>query len=165
MKKAVIVSSVLLIGITTGIAVLNGPQPTKAVDSPLTTQVDQQSKELANHEARITNTENNVKDLQTNTNTTPSTNQVAVPDATPTPTPTAPVVEPTQVTVVSYKQIPVDNGTDCEFTYSDGTTYTWHWQTVNPHGSWQTSGDGSNGHWVSTTSTSGDCDSTSIGNH
>lgn len=125
MKKKILsaVVAVAIIGGLIGATVLSAPQSTGADTSPITTEVDNQQKELSNHEARITNNESNIKDLQTNTNTPPSPTQVSVP-ASPPPAP---------ITITSYLQIPVDNqGVDCQLTYSDGTTYQWHWQVYNP---------------------------------
>ena len=54
----------------------------------LNQQVQKQGEELDNHEARITNTENDVKDIQQNTGTAPSTNRQTVPSvSTPAATP------------------------------------------------------------------------------
>lgn len=36
------------------------------------------------------------------------------------------------VTVTAFQQISLPNGnTDCEYTYSNNTTYRWHWSTVD----------------------------------
>ncbi len=163
-KKIIFISVIVVLGLIAGISLVSKPQNAKAVDSPLTTQVDQQNKELANHEARITNTENNVQDLQANTNTAPSKTQMTVPSTAEPSTP-APAVAPTPVTVVSYRAIPVGESTDCEYTYSDGTTYQFHWKVVTHGSAWVTDGNGQNGHSVSTTNTniSGKCDSSVVG--
>ena len=125
-KKLLLITPVMLLA-TIGVATaLSNPEPTKATDSPLVQQVD-------NHEARITNTENDVEDLQTKTNTPPSTTRVNVPSVTTSvSTPTEPTVPPPSVLVVAYEKIPVnDTDIDCQLTYSDGTTYKWHWKTYN----------------------------------
>ena len=54
----------------------------------LNQQVQKQGEELDNHEARITNTEADVGELQKNTGTAPSTNRQSVPSvSTPAPAP------------------------------------------------------------------------------
>lgn len=132
LKVTGLVAGVVVAGTVIGVAALNSPDKTDATDSPLVTQVDQQEKKLNNHEARITNTENDVKDLQNKTNTSPSTVRVEVPasQSSPAPTPSAPVSDAkTPIKVVSYRQIPLDNGDiDCEYTYADGTKYRWNWK-------------------------------------
>jgi hypothetical protein len=72
------------------------------------------------------------------------------------------------VTVTAYEQIPTDalGDIDCKLSYSDATTYQWHWQTIDPNGSWVTDGSGQNGHWVAATETYGPygkCDRSLIG--
>lgn len=94
-------------------------------------QNEHQDNVLANHEARITNTENDVSQLQGNT-TIVERVEVPVVVTQPVPTPEAPAPEPEPVVVTAYEQVPV-SGTediDCKYTYSDGTTYQWHWFTV-----------------------------------
>lgn len=65
-KKNVIVSSIITavtIGAVSGVAAISSsPQTAGADDSPIVQQ-------LSDHERRLKNTENNVKDLQTNTGT------------------------------------------------------------------------------------------------
>lgn len=163
MKKTAIITFVTILALAGGVFALNNPQPTKAVDSPLVTQVDNQGKQLANHEARISNTENDVKDLQTNTNTAPSSNRTAVPDAAPQPTPQTPVLPPAPITVSAFEIIPSGPNSDCKLTYTDGTTYQWNWKVINAQGAWQTDGNGQNGHWVQTTQINGQCDQSVIG--
>ncbi len=107
---------------------------------PIVQEVTHQGEVLENHEARITNTENDVKDLQTNTQTAPSPTRVVVNEVTTPPASqplyTEPVTQPTPepappVVVTSYRKIVVDEyQTDCELTYSDGTTYRWAWETT-----------------------------------
>ena len=108
----------------------------------------------------------------TPTTTTPTVSPKATkaPASNPSAQPTAalPSTQPTAtsaVTIVAYKQIPIDNlgDIDCEYTYSDGTTYTWQWQTVNPKGSWTTNSMGQDGHYTATTVDSGFCDQNVIG--
>jgi len=57
--------------------------------------------------------------------------------------------QPTPVTVVAVEQVPVAGGkdVDCKLTYSDGTTYQWHWKIVGG----------------TTTNTSGYCDERIVG--
>lgn len=136
-KRYVYATLILLSGLSVGGLTLTKGD---ATDDP--TQIAQvvahQGEVLDNHEARITNTENDVKDLQSNTNTPPSTTRVSVPTPSqPAPTPTsdptpAPTPQPAPVTVVAYEQIPIENSEniDCRYTYSDSTTYQWDWKTV-----------------------------------
>lgn len=137
-KKHYIVTGVLVVGLAAGglVAALNQPQQTGADTSPLTTEVDRQGQELSNHEARISNLENNQKDIQNNTNTPASSTQVSVPAAntkqtvvstpsqpsdssTPDPTPS-----PTIITIVSYSkgQIDPQGHYVCHLVNSDGST-------------------------------------------
>lgn len=137
MKRITVVSSIALTTLVTGVvyANLNPSEASTTEVTPIVQQVDRHESELDNHEARITNVEADVSDLQANTNTAPSVQRVEVPEPTaPTPEPQPePTPEPEPVTVVSYRQIPVEGteDTDCEYTYSDGTTYQWHWQKVH----------------------------------
>lgn len=157
-RALIIGGSVIALGAVTGVVALNSPSQTGATDiPPIQQQVDNQQKELDNHDARITNNENDIKSLQGATNTAPSSNNVAVPTVTPAPT-------PVPITVTAYEKIVLDaNSTDCEYTYSDGTTFQWHWQTTDPHGSWVTDGVGQNGHWVPSVDTTGVCDQSAVG--
>lgn len=90
--------------------------------------------------------------------TTQPTSSSTTSNSTTTPT-------PPPVTVVSYKKIPLDSlgNIDCQYTYSDGTTYEWQWQKVNPQGAWMENSEGQGGHYVSSTSTNGYCDNSVIG--
>lgn len=128
MKKSTVVASIVLTTLATSVAYANlNPYVASTTEQPpIIQQVEKHEAELDNHEARITNVESDVSDLQTNTNTAPSVQRVEVPVVV-TPQP-----EPVAVTVVSYRQIPVEGteDTDCEYTYSDGTTYRWRWETV-----------------------------------
>lgn len=115
----------------------------------LNQQVQRQGEQIDNHEARITNNENDISDLQDNTSTPPRSSRVDVPSVTtppaeplpassetePTPQP-EPEPEPEPIVVVSYEQVPMNTGynnedMDCKLTYSDGTTYQWHWKVVS----------------------------------
>lgn len=135
MKKLIIGSAVLLTLATATSLALTQPSNLMA-ESDLPIKVQHQQEQLDNHEARITNTENDVTGLQNKTSTPPSVQRVEVPVVQPAPvsqpSPTPPEPEPTPVTVTSYEQIPVENSedVDCKYTYSDGTTYQWHWKTV-----------------------------------
>lgn len=161
-KITLAAAGAIVVGVLGGVAAMNNPAPTKATDSPLVQQVDSQSKELDNHEARITNTENDVKDLQNKTGTPPTSNKVNVPPVT-APAQTQQTT-PQTIIVASFEQIDEGGGNmDCKFTYSDGTTYQWHWKTVNPQGSWQTDSFGQNGHWTESMQTTGSCASQDIG--
>lgn len=128
--KKLLIGSTILIGLSTATSfALTSPMNLEA-ESDLPVKVQKHQEQLDNHEARITNVEADVADLQTNTNTAPSVQRVEVPvPVAPVPTP-EPTPEPVPVTVVSYRQIPDGENTDCEYAYSDGTTYTWDWKTV-----------------------------------
>lgn len=73
--------------------------------------------------------------------------------------------QPSPPTVTTVTQIPVGDAgdVDCEYVYSDGTTYQWHWRTVKQQGSWVTDSSGNNGHWLPSTSESGTCDQSTVG--
>lgn len=160
MKKytSTISLATLLVGVIVGGATLTH---TKAEPLPDATsqlgiletvlrQNEHQGNVLANHEARITNTEADVNYLQGETTT--NTVRVEVPVVTTTPVPT-PEPTPEPVTVVGYEQIPVE-GTediDCKYTYSDETTHQWHWKTVEYN------------QGTKITSTAGTCDYSDIG--
>lgn len=132
-----------------------------STDSPTTIQGvnevnDHQQSQLDNHEARISNTENDVSGLQQSTNTPQSSNRVTVPGVTPPPTSqAAPDVTPppTPVTVASYEQlsVPGSEDIDCKLTYTDGSTHTWRWKTVTYN------------QGTATTQLSGRCDPSIIG--
>jgi cell division protein FtsB len=124
MRKKILSLSVLAAMLGLGISTATqAPVATKAVDSPLVTQVDKQQSQLDNHEARISNTENDVKDLQDKTGTPPSTTRVTVPVAMPggtiIPVP-VPGVEPVKV-VNAVLRIAENGGHYCDLTYSDGS--------------------------------------------
>lgn len=132
MRKAIIVPAIALTTLVTGVvyANLNPSEASTTEVTPIVQQVERHESELDNHEARLTNVEADVSDLQQNTNTPPSVQRVEVPVVVPqTPAP-EPTPEPTPVTVVSYREIPDGENTDCELTYSDGTTYRWDWETI-----------------------------------
>lgn len=127
-KRLVLTTGVLIIGSIIGVAALQNPESTTAVDSPIAQEVDRQGQVLNNHEGRITNTENDVKDLQSNTGTPPSVTRVEVP-AQP-PSAPAPIQPP--ITIVGYEVIPIpgSENKDCKYTYSDGSTRQFLWQIV-----------------------------------
>ena len=144
-KKLVIAISSLAVvsGVIIGGMTVTRGSATTPTPPDLTPQIQAQQTQLNNHEARITNTESDVKDLQSNTKTAPSTVKADVPVAEVTPSiepapqvVSTPIVveqvKPTPVTVTAYEKIPVadSENVDCKFTYSDGTTYQWHWLTV-----------------------------------
>lgn len=137
MKKKLIlttIASVLTIGAVSGaVALTSKPQNSGADTTPISSTLQQQQDELNNHEARITNNESNISALgdKTGTNTT-TVVQVPAPATQTTPT-AAPATTPapSPVTVTAYEQIPIDsNNIDCKLTYSDGTTYQWHWKVA-----------------------------------
>lgn len=126
LKKKLITGGVVIALAAGGVtAALNSPQTTGADTSPVTTQLQQHSDELANHEARITNTENDVKDLQDKTSTPPSSTRVEVPVYIPAPavTQSSPsVTAPAPVTVTgSGLMIGGQYDGYCILTYSDGS--------------------------------------------
>jgi hypothetical protein len=105
---------------------------------PIVQQVQHNTEELDNHESRITNLENDTKDLQNKTGISSSPNNTTPPPVT-TPKADKPltqssggtIADPEPVTVTAYEKINVDDSeTDCRITYSDSTTYQWVWQTV-----------------------------------
>lgn len=122
MKKVYIAlaSSLLVVGGVSALT-LNNPTPTKAIDSPIVQQVQHQQEELGNHDARITNTENDVKDLQAKTSTPPSSTRVIVKEVT-TPATVEPLstASPTVVTTASYELGGEKDGF-CKLVYSDNT--------------------------------------------
>lgn len=132
------------------------PEYPKVETSPVYTTSDQNAI-LENHEARISNTEKDVTDLQANTNTPPSSDRVEVPP------PPAVVVqqteqatqipEPEPVVVTAYEVINIEGSEDqdCKLTYSDGTTHQWHWKTVEYNQS------------TKTTNAIGKCDGSIVG--
>lgn len=125
-SKKILISGVLVIGIAAGgiVAALNQPQHTGADSSPLTQEVDRQGQELANHESRITNTENDVKALQNNTNTPPATHVSVPADNTTQTVVSTPTVtqQAAPITVTSSKFSGSTTSGVCELTYSDGST-------------------------------------------
>lgn len=110
-------------------------------EPPIVTEVRHQGEVLDNHEARIGNLETDVADVQANTNTTPSPNKVSVPSvstpsvtvtADPTPTPPAPAPEAKPIVVEGYAIVNIEGSEDqdCKVTYTDGTSYQWHWKQI-----------------------------------
>jgi hypothetical protein len=110
---------------------------------------------------RPTHTDNTPQTSATPTATAPARTTTSV--TAQTATTDAPTSVP--VTVTAYEQIPLDSdGTmDCKLTYSDATTYQWHWQTITQQGTWMTDGQGANGHWVAATNNFGTCNQSVIG--
>lgn len=165
-KKIVVAVVASTLIATAGVSAVAVNQATGAdSEPPIVQEVHQQGEQLENHEARITNAENDISDLQENTNTAPSTNRVEVPVVSSTPS-SNPDPEPTPapVTVVSFQQIGVGGGDyDCKYTYSDGTTHRWLWKDYTEQGSWVTDSNGNNGHWVGTTRTVGNCTANAVG--
>lgn len=161
-KAIVLTSTVVILGVVAGVASQTQPNEAGADTSPITTTLD-------NHEKRITNAENNIKVLQTATGSSDSPDNVPVPavvtNTSTTSTATTTQTSPTPgVTVTSFREIVLDASTsDCEYTYSDDTTYQWHWKTINPQGAWVTDGSGQNGHWQQTTQVMGECSDKALG--
>lgn len=118
-------------------------------------QIQHQEETLDNHEDRITNTEKDVKEVQENTGTQPSTEKVVVREVVtqaPVPTPEP----PKPVTVVAFEVIPVADYFNCKHTYSDGTDKVFKWK-------WFGTTTTEQGQVFKTTSTSGYCDEKAIG--
>jgi hypothetical protein len=176
-KRFIITAGISLatLGTLGGTALMATPSKTAAVDSPIVQTVNTQSTKLANHEARIKNAESNIRDLQIKTGTPISQQAVVVPaDDSGTIAPVssssavvpdaAPVETAPAVTVTAYKEIVLDaDNSDCEYTYSDGSKSVFRWKTTNPQGSWQTDGQGNNGHWVKSVSYHNFCDDKALG--
>lgn len=158
-KNGLIAAAVIAVSVA-GVAAVNNPTPVTATDTtPTEQQVDKNTQELSNHESRITNSENDIKALQDNTGTSPSSNDTSV--SAPA---VAPVTSPVAITVASYEKIDLGNqNIDCKYTYTDGTTYQWHWQTWNPQASWETDSMGQNGHWVGGIETHNECSDIALG--
>lgn len=158
---AIITATVVPVTVAANLA----SQKTGATEEPpIIQEIRHQGEVIDNHEDRITNTEADVADLQANTNTPPSQTRTVVREVQ-TPAPTEPVTvpapdptpepAPVPVTVVAYLQIPTGEGymnenMDCEYTYSDGTTYRWLWREVEFN-------------QVKITRTHGNCSATAIG--
>jgi hypothetical protein len=147
MKKTLIITGLALGVAATGISasmILNGFANGEWDLPGLQQQVQHNTEQLSNHEARIQNAEANVKQLQDNTSVTPPTQQTVPTVATPeapqltqststaavaTPASvvaTVPDVTPTAPTFVSFS-FHTDPGTCNEYetdTYSDGSTTT-----------------------------------------
>ncbi len=171
-RTLIIASTVLTLGVTGGATYMaTTPTPKTGADtSPIVTQID-------NHETRIKNLEGNVTVLQTKTGTAPAATNTPVPvvtapvvgstttSATPVDTvPTATTATVAPIVVTAYKEIVIDADTsDCQYTYSDGSTYVFHWKTTNLKGSYAEDGNGANGRYLKTVSYSGSCDSRAIG--
>lgn len=167
-RTLIIASTVLTLGVTGGATYMAiTPTPKTGADtSPIVTQID-------NHETRIKNLEGNVTVLQTKTGTAPAATNTPVPvvtapvvsspTTTTTPVDTVPTATVAPVVVTAYKEIVIDADTsDCQYTYSDGSTYVFHWKTRGPD-SWVTDGNGDNGHSVKSINHNGYCDKNAIG--
>lgn len=153
-------AAVLVVGLVVGGATWGRTLATEK--PPIVQEVEHQGEVLDNHEDRITNNEADIEDLQSTTNTPPSPGRTVVREVI-TPSPTQPIyTEPTPepepepvIVVTAFRQIPVNEGynnenVDCELTYSDNTTYRWHWKTVTYN-------------QTKITNTSGTCDAQVIG--
>lgn len=167
-RTIIIASTILTLGVTGGATYMaTTPTPKTGADtSPIVTQID-------NHETRIKNLEGNVTVLQTKTGTAPAVTNTPVPvvnvtATTPVSTTTSSTTIPvdttvTPVTVTAYKEIVLDADTsDCEYTYSDGTTYRFHWKTRGKD-TVITDSNGENGYSVKTSVKNGFCDDRAIG--
>lgn len=145
MKKKILLGLAVLgtIGTLVGVYVA----PSWASDEPpIVQEVRHQGEVLDNHEDRITNNEEDIKDLQSNTNTPPSTNKVIVREVvTPKPEPQP---QPDPVTVSSYSSRETGSGikdtsyTYCDLIYSDGSSHSFLWQERTFNQVWITSSHG-----------------------
>jgi hypothetical protein len=153
-KRALLIIAIL--AAFTGLAsatLTSNPPNAGADDSPLVTEVAHQGERLDNHEARITNTENDVKDIQATTNTPPSSNHAPVPTLTSLPSAPVSVPVPTPITVVSFEQVMNGINTDCKLNYSDGSSIQRPWKIVDSGGA------------ISISHTVSICDVSLIGQH
>lgn len=94
----------------------------------LNQQVQKQGEELDNHEARITNTENDVNDLQQKTGTAPSQNRQTVPSVTtpaPAPSTATPAPAPAPTPTVVNVQRSVQKNPSNSFSYMMTCRYIW----------------------------------------
>lgn len=153
-KKLMIGGAVVVLAAGGVTAALNQPSSAGADDSPLVQQVQHNTDELANHDARITNTENDVKDLQDKTGTPPSTTRVYVPVVSSSSQPvdqgstssggtTQPAPQQTPVTVAS-SSINFGGQYDgyCTLTYTDGSrAYVQATMTTTQNGNSQSAQD------------------------
>jgi hypothetical protein len=137
MNKKLVITSSLAILLVAGGTHLAINEASATETPPIVQEVQNHKEQLDNHEARITNAENNIKDLQNNTNTSPSSNNVAVPTVKTQPAaseqlttnPSAPEPIPTQIppNVSMVKEGPtyvtasVFDKDKCILFYSDGT--------------------------------------------
>lgn len=126
-----------LVGIAAISAIIGLTHQGSADDSTLIDKVNQQDSQLANHEARIGNTEKDVEALQGSTNTAPATDKTPVPTtqttATNTATSTTPPEPKTTKTITAAwtntADIAVPGGgtarkSNCNYTFDNGTSYT-----------------------------------------
>lgn len=124
-KKSLLITGAFLTFAAAGIAgILSLPKSSSAdTPSPIVQQVNHNTDELSNHEARIKNAENNIQDLQNKTNTPASSSNIDVPAVTAPPAP-APITDspPAPITVITSEYVsPAGN---CLLTYSDNTRAT-----------------------------------------
>lgn len=166
--KIALLATGLVIGAITGITVYqysSAPVPVqlKLSSSTLSGSSTIQSDSQATTQPQATDQTTSTGSTTTQSGTTP-TSSTAESSTIDSGSATTNGTSTNPITVSSYRQIDEDSGNiDCEYTYSDGTTYQFHWQVINPQGSWQTNGQGQDGHWVATTTTSGVCDDSVIG--
>jgi len=138
MNKRIILSgvAVFLLSVAGTVAyAANRPTATAgAATSPIQQTLQDQSDELADHEARLANAENNIQTLGTATGTTVTT-PPAKTTTTTSPTSTEPTDEPStpaEPTITSIEQVAInETDTDCHMAFSDGTSRQWHWKTAN----------------------------------
>lgn len=119
--KKLIISSIVLITLATATSFALTSPTELGAESDLPVKVQHQQEQLDNHEARLTNLEADVSDLQDRTNTPPSVQRVEVPIVNNTSL-AEPTPEPKPVVVVSSNFIVnLGNGGNCEVVYSDGS--------------------------------------------
>lgn len=139
MKKRYLLVPVLVTGIIVGGMTLTKSDAYLDLDG-INQQIERHDEQLNNHEVRIQNNSNDIEDIQNKTQTAPSSSNVTAPQvvtAAPEQKERSEVVnqpepEPEPVVVTAFREIAIEGSEnkDCEYTYSDGTTYTFHWKTV-----------------------------------
>lgn len=131
MKRIIYTIPVLLVTVIA--MTLAQPEPGKAELPDVADQLVLINAILKNHEARLTNSEADLKELQSSTNTSPSTTRVIVEqvDSPPVTTPATDVVSEPPASkpepVSKEKRVEKEGGmyyTYCDYTYPDGSTET-----------------------------------------
>jgi hypothetical protein len=132
LKKALL--TIPIFAIVGAVGAFTLPEHTaKAVDSPLITEVQHQQEQLNNHEARITNVENDVNGLHDATGAPKPVSNITVTEVSTPEVPVeqfssaTPTVEDTTVRVTEgVMRVEADGNYFCDLTYSDGSTESIH---------------------------------------